>query len=141
MIWLRLWVWLRLWADSDEYREKLKKDINTTDYYTIATCTVIIITNSINLFIIEMIKTHSTSSLSSLSEHYNSSSSSNSIISDTMETKTTITTKTDKDMLYRFPQFVKPFYEITLHKKPKNDYRSEERRVGKECRSRWSPYH
>ena len=21
------------------------------------------------------------------------------------------------------------------------DYRSEERRVGKECRSRWSPYH
>ena len=23
----------------------------------------------------------------------------------------------------------------------KNDLRSEERRVGKECRSRWSPYH
>ena len=23
----------------------------------------------------------------------------------------------------------------------KNNYRSEERRVGKECRSRWSPYH
>ena len=23
----------------------------------------------------------------------------------------------------------------------KNFYRSEERRVGKECRSRWSPYH
>ena len=23
----------------------------------------------------------------------------------------------------------------------KNDKRSEERRVGKECRSRWSPYH
>ena len=23
----------------------------------------------------------------------------------------------------------------------KNDARSEERRVGKECRSRWSPYH
>ena len=22
-----------------------------------------------------------------------------------------------------------------------NDFRSEERRVGKECRSRWSPYH
>ena len=22
-----------------------------------------------------------------------------------------------------------------------NTYRSEERRVGKECRSRWSPYH
>ena len=26
----------------------------------------------------------------------------------------------------------------TYHDK---DYRSEERRVGKECRSRWSPYH
>ena len=25
--------------------------------------------------------------------------------------------------------------------KEKNDKRSEERRVGKECRSRWSPYH
>ena len=24
---------------------------------------------------------------------------------------------------------------------PKGDMRSEERRVGKECRSRWSPYH
>ena len=23
----------------------------------------------------------------------------------------------------------------------KNSFRSEERRVGKECRSRWSPYH
>ena len=27
------------------------------------------------------------------------------------------------------------FYKIALHR------RSEERRVGKECRSRWSPYH
>ena len=25
--------------------------------------------------------------------------------------------------------------------KPSTDLRSEERRVGKECRSRWSPYH
>ena len=25
--------------------------------------------------------------------------------------------------------------------KENKDYRSEERRVGKECRSRWSPYH
>ena len=24
---------------------------------------------------------------------------------------------------------------------PENYHRSEERRVGKECRSRWSPYH
>ena len=27
---------------------------------------------------------------------------------------------------------------FTTNRKP---YRSEERRVGKECRSRWSPYH
>ena len=28
-----------------------------------------------------------------------------------------------------------------LVKNPSGDTRSEERRVGKECRSRWSPYH
>src|SRR5688572_33448643 len=28
----------------------------------------------------------------------------------------------------------------TFHEDPENE-RSEERRVGKECRSRWSPYH
>src|SRR2546422_9415003 len=28
-----------------------------------------------------------------------------------------------------------------LSKEPAQRYRSEERRVGKECRSRWSPYH
>ena len=28
-----------------------------------------------------------------------------------------------------------------LHKSRDGVYRSEERRVGKECRSRWSPYH
>ena len=27
------------------------------------------------------------------------------------------------------------------HQVEETDYRSEERRVGKECRSRWSPYH
>ena len=31
--------------------------------------------------------------------------------------------------------------EIPCKKVYENDYRSEERRVGKECRSRWSPYH
>src|SRR3712207_369664 len=31
--------------------------------------------------------------------------------------------------------------EQTLEKVFNHDYRSEERRVGKECRSRWSPYH
>src|SRR5579864_4229776 len=31
---------------------------------------------------------------------------------------------------------------IWAHKPPScGEYRSEERRVGKECRSRWSPYH
>ena len=29
--------------------------------------------------------------------------------------------------------------KVTVGRKPSN--RSEERRVGKECRSRWSPYH
>ena len=29
----------------------------------------------------------------------------------------------------------------TVHHKKFADGRSEERRVGKECRSRWSPYH
>ena len=33
-----------------------------------------------------------------------------------------------------FPQENNPWYDY-------NDDRSEERRVGKECRSRWSPYH
>ena len=35
-------------------------------------------------------------------------------------------------------------YELWFGKKPKLSFlkvRSEERRVGKECRSRWSPYH
>ena len=31
--------------------------------------------------------------------------------------------------------------QVTLDKNKQNLRRSEERRVGKECRSRWSPYH
>ena len=31
--------------------------------------------------------------------------------------------------------------ENFLEKREKEKLRSEERRVGKECRSRWSPYH
>ena len=31
--------------------------------------------------------------------------------------------------------------ENTYQKRNRGGYRSEERRVGKECRSRWSPYH
>ena len=30
---------------------------------------------------------------------------------------------------------------LKQYQKQKYDLRSEERRVGKECRSRWSPYH
>ena len=39
------------------------------------------------------------------------------------------------------------FKDVNLHLRPKEklgligENRSEERRVGKECRSRWSPYH
>src|SRR2546427_9720739 len=35
------------------------------------------------------------------------------------------------------PKFGTGFVKVT----PAHDARSEERRVGKECRSRWSPYH
>ena len=34
-----------------------------------------------------------------------------------------------------------PFEPNRKRKKGKAETRSEERRVGKECRSRWSPYH
>ena len=34
------------------------------------------------------------------------------------------------------------FYDfLDFKRRPYDDNRSEERRVGKECRSRWSPYH
>ena len=35
----------------------------------------------------------------------------------------------------------KPFQDVDVHAKVAGYIRSEERRVGKECRSRWSPYH
>ena len=34
-----------------------------------------------------------------------------------------------------------PFKDIDGKEMRLSDFRSEERRVGKECRSRWSPYH
>ena len=37
--------------------------------------------------------------------------------------------------------FLKTAYEYGKVKDLKDAFRSEERRVGKECRSRWSPYH
>ena len=40
------------------------------------------------------------------------------------------------------PQIGLPIRVVTITLDPlSEDYRSEERRVGKECRSRWSPYH
>ena len=47
---------------------------------------------------------------------------------------------------FRFVQYLRPMEaDKTSHQfKPNSrfeDARSEERRVGKECRSRWSPYH
>ena len=37
--------------------------------------------------------------------------------------------------------FEKRYFDLTNNMKKDNSDRSEERRVGKECRSRWSPYH
>ena len=34
-----------------------------------------------------------------------------------------------------------PFEKNPLSPRFRGEHRSEERRVGKECRSRWSPYH
>ena len=34
-----------------------------------------------------------------------------------------------------------PFYRLPIQRPAAGSDRSEERRVGKECRSRWSPYH
>jgi len=42
--------------------------------------------------------------------------------------------------LVNFDVGILVFIAILLHKMPEG-FRSEERRVGKECRSRWSPYH
>src|SRR2546430_15268544 len=43
----------------------------------------------------------------------------------------------DELYLARYIQFDR----LITEGKPKSTVRSEERRVGKECRSRWSPYH
>src|SRR3712207_4004142 len=37
--------------------------------------------------------------------------------------------------------YVFPHLNVPFKTYPRTLYRSEERRVGKECRSRWSPYH
>ena len=41
------------------------------------------------------------------------------------------------NIIYNGRTYSQQDYEDFVHK----HYRSEERRVGKECRSRWSPYH
>ena len=41
---------------------------------------------------------------------------------------------------YRHPVPEAPYHRLSVNANL-NPYRSEERRVGKECRSRWSPYH
>ena len=51
--------------------------------------------------------------------------------------------KDRNDMDLTEAEHIKRWQEYTeeLYKKDLHDPRSEERRVGKECRSRWSPYH
>ena len=47
-------------------------------------------------------------------------------------------TGTTLDVSFRIAALKRLQYMIRRHEK---EIRSEERRVGKECRSRWSPYH
>src|SRR2546430_16703287 len=57
----------------------------------------------------------------------------------------TVQTAVDAMKLGAFDYVLKPFdlevVELTVRKALEMRQRSEERRVGKECRSRWSPYH
>ena len=47
-----------------------------------------------------------------------------------------------KDIVkYLSSGLVEYFLECRVSDKRQEYFRSEERRVGKECRSRWSPYH
>ena len=52
-------------------------------------------------------------------------------------------TKTEANLWEAFAGESKARNKYTYYasKAKKDGYRSEERRVGKECRSRWSPYH
>ena len=45
------------------------------------------------------------------------------------------------DYLCEIPEELKIYRERGFWQNPIGTHRSEERRVGKECRSRWSPYH
>ena len=46
-----------------------------------------------------------------------------------------------KEVKYYFLKSQELIQKIDKYRLKKKNYRSEERRVGKECRSRWSPYH
>ena len=48
---------------------------------------------------------------------------------------------TEYAVVTQFGRPVRTILEPGLHWKLPEPIRSEERRVGKECRSRWSPYH
>ena len=51
---------------------------------------------------------------------------------------------TEADFKKRWQEYTEELYKKDLHDPHNHDAaitRSEERRVGKECRSRWSPYH
>ena len=49
--------------------------------------------------------------------------------------------KYDRKELAKFINYIMQRGKKTVAEKIVYDSRSEERRVGKECRSRWSPYH
>ena len=59
---------------------------------------------------------------------------------DTMENKITEGVIWKQLLLFFFPILVGTFFQ-QLYNTVDAVIRSEERRVGKECRSRWSPYH
>ena len=55
--------------------------------------------------------------------------------------RVTLTGRISSEPRYSHEIYGEAFYEFSLEVKRLSDMRSEERRVGKECRSRWSPYH
>ena len=49
--------------------------------------------------------------------------------------------KADEAVILQKPTAIQPTLKAPVEKSDEESIRSEERRVGKECRSRWSPYH